>query len=322
MSRDIVYLDSKIWIELLKVRLGERTDETGEKTYQELKSKVKEEEIICPMSLVSVGEVQRYHDKDTKEEIFEMMIELSDNHSITLYNVVNRAEIRNYVWMKLHGEHIYDMKEKSVKKGIGYMGGNYSFTGIDREISEEEQEKLHEVIKTEWATRKVFMSDGFLEGPKLQAKNRVEYWEDKLEEIRQENKDLGESEEEARKILIENSFYEEVMPKIRETCLTLNVDPVKLFYEDRDYSFDMFYSQFPAFYTRMNLTIRRDFDWNRPIEGNDLWDIMSLSVAIPYCDVVASEEYFVGKTYASDLPEIYGTEVVQDLEGLREAISS
>lgn len=321
MDRDIVYLDSKIWIELLKVRLEERKDDVGINAYEKLKEKVNQGEIICPISLVNVGEVQRYHDRDTKKEIFEMMIELSENHSITLYDVVNKAEIRNYIWMKRYGENIFDMRQKAVREGVVYMGGNYRFVAENRSISEQEREELHKAVKTEWATRKLFMNEEFLEKPELPEEAKPERWTDQLEEIRKENKGLGDSKKETRRILINDAFHEEIMPVIRETCSNLNINPLALFNRDTNYSFDMFYSQFPSFYTRINLTVERNFDWDRDIEGNDIWDIMSLAIAIPYCDIVASEEYFVGKTYASNLPEIYNTEVVHDLEGLKDVLN-
>ena len=65
--------------------------------------------------------------------------------------------------------------------------------------------------------------------------------------------------------------------------------------------FSDFFMQFPTYYTHLNLPLGHDFHWHRDIEANDLNDVMTLAVAIPYTDVVVTEEFFAGIAAHQDI---------------------
>jgi hypothetical protein len=82
---------------------------------------------------------------------------------------------------------------------------------------------------------------------------------------------------------------------------------------------EKFLQSFPADYTLTELTYQRDIqgsEW----KSNDVADVESLSVAIPYCDVVSADNQFVDLATRSELDEIYHTDIVPDLHEFPDAV--
>lgn len=78
-----------------------------------------------------------------------------------------------------------------------------------------------------------------------------------------------------------------------------------------------FLTQFPVYYNQLVLSHGRDFHRDCEIEANDLEDIMSLAVAIPYSDIVVTEQFFAGVVYKHGLSDRYDTRILTDLHDLK-----
>jgi hypothetical protein len=79
--------------------------------------------------------------------------------------------------------------------------------------------------------------------------------------------------------------------------------------------------QFPTYYTHLDLILGRDEHRGRDIEANDLYDVMALAVAIPYTDVVVTEEFFAGVAYKQGLPDRFDSTVLTDLQGFADHLT-
>ena len=54
--------------------------------------------------------------------------------------------------------------------------------------------------------------------------------------------------------------------------------------------------------------------------SNDMFDIDALSVAVPYCDIVVTENHARHLLYAAGVPDRLGTEVLAKLQDLIERL--
>ncbi len=77
-----------------------------------------------------------------------------------------------------------------------------------------------------------------------------------------------------------------------------------------------FLHSIPTIEVLNELTLARDRDTGRPIHRNDFKDIAFLSVAVPYCNAVVTENYFGHLVRATGLDSKYGTTVFTDLNDL------
>lgn len=78
----------------------------------------------------------------------------------------------------------------------------------------------------------------------------------------------------------------------------------------------------PSFYTHSILAYKngRMQPKNRPIHENDFFDIMHLSSAIPYCDVVVTEKKWVDLAKQAKLDELYNTILLSDVKKVPEVL--
>jgi hypothetical protein len=90
--------------------------------------------------------------------------------------------------------------------------------------------------------------------------------------------------------------------------------------ESEEYAFEWI-QDFPAIYTHVNLTVERDIQRHRDIQPNDLNDIMALSVAIPYCDVVVTENFWAHIASQVGVDDLYNTEVTSNIEEVFETFA-
>jgi hypothetical protein len=75
-------------------------------------------------------------------------------------------------------------------------------------------------------------------------------------------------------------------------------------------------TEVPPLDVEISLSTQHQQQWDRPEETNDIRDINHLCMAIPYCDVVITERYWVDKIQREKLDKKYGTQVSSDLSFL------
>ena len=72
----------------------------------------------------------------------------------------------------------------------------------------------------------------------------------------------------------------------------------------------------PTLDVEVSLSTQHQQQWDRPEVINDVRDMSHLCMAIPYCDVVITEKYWVDKIQREKLDKKYGTQVSYDFSFL------
>ena len=79
-----------------------------------------------------------------------------------------------------------------------------------------------------------------------------------------------------------------------------------------------FWLSVPSLDVDCELTLYRDRQWTKRVHPNDARDIGHLALAIPYCDIVVTERFWVRAIEETGLANKYGTVVCADLTELLE----
>jgi hypothetical protein len=82
---------------------------------------------------------------------------------------------------------------------------------------------------------------------------------------------------------------------------------------------EYFLREFATSYCFNELRFRREIE-AKPFEANDVRDIQSLSVAIPYSDVVVCENHFGNLALQSNLDEVFDTTITTGLRDLPDVV--
>jgi hypothetical protein len=77
-----------------------------------------------------------------------------------------------------------------------------------------------------------------------------------------------------------------------------------------------FWSGVPSLDVDCELTIYRDRQWSRVVDGNDFSDIGHLAIAIPYCNAAVVERFWSRALVETGLGSKYGTAVFTDISDL------
>jgi hypothetical protein len=146
----------------------------------------------------------------------------------------------------------------------------------------------------------------------------------------EETANLALQEDVRRRAAAEITLEQRFVAELREHVLRGNVGTaLRDALQELDLSMSDFYqrcfttSDFLSFFAgvasldvTITLTVARDQDLLRPIESNDARDLIGLSVAVPYGNIVVAEKYWGNMVRSRGLAAKYNTTVLTDAREL------
>jgi len=314
-----IYLDQNKWI-LLAEGWYNGNEEIVE-IVNTLKEKIKEGGIIIPLSFAHVSETMKRDDKKSREKLWNFMMELSGNNTICPFSrYLTKIEARN-VFNRRKGMPELDIKKWIFRKGIsGLLGVKATLQnteGIPQNILDEMLSKvdsfetfdkilsLPEMTQRAKRTSKAFIDDTI-----------------NLNQVRDKERSAFKDKHFGNKVIKARHFAGEVFPILAELNKEFNL-PVHAILKERakEEDAEALLQEFPCEYSYFCLTDRRDRERTREIDPHDMNDIFSLSVAIPYCDIVFGEKMFLQIAKHSKLDKLYNTKLITSLNEFKELIT-
>lgn len=337
----IIYLDQNIWGRLHDGRHNPDSDYRD--AYETVQHSVDDGTTIYPYSLTRFFETDAHPDITFKRQLYTLMVDLSNNFCFHNYFDATSVEITAFLFNNTDYLPTIDHADQIFGWGLIEPMGRPTIT-VDGDPMEATA-ILTQVHRSETFTRRVLQTDHFFEEAPDDHRTARDEYVDTLESIRQDAQSLADTDADRWLILLARSFVNDILPRLATTAHKLDIDIEEIF-TDELYTarfdprtpyqlaadttdlpigfilFDNLVAQFPTYYTHLNLTLGRDFHWDREIEANDLEDVMSLAVAIPYADIVVSEEFFGGVAHKHGLPDQYDTTILTNLEALEDYLTA
>lgn len=322
---EIVYLDQNKWIPLLQQKKGiisGYAEELG--AIEELS---KSGTAIFPLTHLTLKETASYSGGREKiEEMANFMINISNRYFFPPADIVRMEEISQEAHRLLGLE--FSMNDKILGQGPLFMyGGARSTIEAEGGKNDEEIEKK----LNEWTKSEEGMSDLVFRKDVLDIigdRSGEEELAKELEEIRKENEGKFKNNTQQRRVTTIYYWNKNILPELRKEIIKLllsnptTVDPLfdhgiteeKL--QSEEYALE-YIENFPYVDTYTTLTVSRDLE-KQKIEPNDKNDIMALSVAIPYSDLVITENFWTSVASKTNLEDKYNTKVRSDLSSILE----
>jgi hypothetical protein len=280
-----IFLDQKDWIDLAR---GYYRRSEGLEDFARYALKLSEScEAVFPLSITHFGETIMNLNDDRRKRLSDFMILLSRGATIAPSNIVMDFEIVN-ACLKHIGVELFNIHDWVIGRGVSHMVGAKGSVltpslpeNIVKELEAkiENEEVLSILLKAKYGQEVVTR----LREPADKAVKISE--EIRREESTIENGDLR------HRVAMEKFFRNSLDPKIVKYLLSIGKTPEILM--KTLISVDTvieFLKSMPTAYSLFTLTFYRDHEVrSRPIQPNDINDIMGLSVAIPYTDIVVTE---------------------------------
>ncbi|NVM54050.1 MAG: hypothetical protein HWN66_10155 [Candidatus Helarchaeota archaeon] len=313
----LLYLDQNMWIYLARIYYKVDTNSVRSRILNKIIELVESNKLIVPINLSNVQETLKRRDSGSRERLAEFMIKISKGYTFIPYVFLLDIEIRNLFKCKINFPET-DIRKYAIGKGISFLLG-----GVPRMKTDKIDSTLLEKINKE--ARKHFDSPEFLLQCMLEPENNI--WTSEFTgEIDEMQQNIEKSRKEALKVKDRTRRYK--FQVARHWIDSINHRIVKISSElnipwntiippspSADQIVEIFH-ELPISYTNFCLYNGRNRQIHRPIEINDFLDIGSLSFAIPHCDFVVAERFFISIAQNAHLDELYNTVLLSNLEDL------
>ncbi len=190
-------------------------------------------------------------------------------------------------------------------------------------MPEEEKRRILAKLESPWGLLKV-LEIGFSGSSIKRLLDNSKAEAEKLERIRKSWQLRIEDNNLLRRAIMADYLVYQIGPKLLQVLSPIHPDP-KAFVEEvtKDKgTIIRFFRSMPTSYCNVQLTIFRDMQAKRMIQPNDLHDIMSLSIAIPYSDVVITERMWQSAINQTRLDSLYQTIVLRSVKALPTILDS
>ena len=318
-SLTLVYLDQNAWGYLLE---GSQDESSAyREPYEVIKRSAEELNYVYPYSMTNLMETGAHLDRNCRENLYKLIFEISGNYSMRNSIEIQYQEIYSYVFSKTPYLWDIDVRQEVFGKGAIYPHGGFRLKP-EGWLSEEERSKFHQILQSDVVNEQVFDSSEMVDYITEDNPNEESEYVERLEEIREGITPIGsEGSEQERVNHVISSFKSMMLFDLIRTGDLFDADIGSYIREDIAIGGMLwFYAHFPSFYTYAHLSLGRLSHTRRKIEYNDLFDIMSLSVATPYCDIVTTEQFFGGMLRRYGIGELYDTDVYLDITRLTDRI--
>jgi hypothetical protein len=317
LGMQVIHLDTKDWIELARGYYRRAPD--LQRIAQEVVEKSQSNQAIFPLSITHFSETVRNLNQERRQRLAEYMMLVSQGWTILPAPQIIVPEIEN-ACLKHLGQTGYDLQALAIKKGLSHMAGAEG-TLVDKDprhpTPEEEKRRILEKIDGPWGLLKL-MQIGFPQSEieKLQADSMATAEE--LEKIRKSWQVPIKDNNLLRRAVLADYLIREVGPRLIKFLSRVLPDP-KAFLEELSTDQETiirFFQSMPTSYCDAQLTLYRDMQMKRKIQPNDLHDIMSLSIAIPYSDVVVTERMWQTAIIQTKIDKLRPTVILKSVDEL------
>lgn len=327
MQPCIVYLDQNAWINLSRQAYSTPTEKTSQ--YSRLKLAAESRRAIFPLSAMHYLETWHRSGWESRHRLATVMRNLSNYCTIAPITKLQRTEVARSVLIKLAPRKFRPIPRYSA---IGY-GVNHAFAskyGRFRYVASVEtdatpegpavtprpDERIDRFASADQERYQWFSLAGFEDAMDIDGLDRItqhrrgaRYAEQ--QQIRTDWLNKSGNRGMLDRFLLSEDFND-LLEDINQTCDLHKLDPYKLI-QSREEIID-FIKSVPTRDVFSALRITRHRNKQKRWEQHDFADLLALSVAIPYCDVVVTEKQWCHITKQARLDKKYGTLMVHKLD--------
>jgi hypothetical protein len=321
-----VYLDQNYWIDLMKEDTGKTHNNEMRKSLDAVLIASQNNTAIFPISLIHLLEASTRDDQKTQEDLLDFMIKISKGYAIIPYTSILEYEIR-YAMCKRVNRSIKHPKEFVIGKGIPYLIGAKpqlvpKNNSINTTIPVELEKELIELTYSLKAFVISVKDQDVIKSLKKYRKGEIQLAE-RIEKTIENDKKFEDIDFRRRYCML-RLFAKMIIPKMAVISSQLGFKKEEIIPPNSTRAFiENFFQSMPSIYTDWALTFRRDVARSKKgkIDAHDSNDIAALSIAIPYCDIVATDKKWQSVCYQEKLGELFDTKILFSINDLYKYIS-
>lgn len=314
----IVILDTKDWIELSRGHYALAPE--FEEIAQIVVEKARSGQVIFPLSVVQFMEIIKNVNQARRQRLAKYVMQVSQGWTVMPALTIFDREIKNFC-LQWQGKLGYDLQSFAIRKGLSHMMGAKG-TLLDKDpnrpMPEEEKRRILEQLDGQWGLLKL-MEIGFPESQIREIEDESKATVDTVEKFRQRLQAIKDKDLRRRTIIADYLVYA-MSPRLMQVLSDFPL-PITLMIDisTNRQRIEEFFRAIPTMYCHAQLTLYQN-TLLRTIQPNDDNDIMSLSIAMPYSDVVVTEKIWHDGIRQTKLGELFETKVLRSVKELGQVI--
>ena len=275
--------------------------------------------VIFPLSIIHLDETVRRREQKSRQRLAEFMVRVSKGWAILPASRIIEAEVED-ACLKQLGFKGYDLQSWAVRKGLSHMLGAKLQLVARKPLHPDLERKLLVAADSPEALL-LAMKQGF--GDTVASMLRRAAAAEKLEQIRLLESQIKDNRM-RHKATIAQYLLSQIGPRLFTFLSSMNIDPNVILQSafTNEEHIIRFFRSMPTSYCNAELVFRRDMLKERKIAPNDLHDIMSLSIGIPYSDVVVTEKMWHSIIVQAKLDRLRPTRILGSVQQLPSVLPS
>jgi hypothetical protein len=324
----IVYLDQHVWIGLLR---GSRDgDPVAMAALSALRSAREDGQIEVPLSTSHYLETWHRKSLRSRHELAALMRDLSGYRTLAPLQKVQRLEVERAIFQRISkGSKLPDPKTRIVGHGAchAFDSPTGRFRFVESLATRDEPEgpatdppeelSALELTGDRWEWFNLAGSQEILESDGVEVTPEHRLGDDYVERELETRYRLS-ADPTMRKRLVDLMVMQELMdllPVINDICQKLQIDPHFMF-DDGPSSQRSFINDIPTAAMLSRLRTLRHRNMSHPWSQHDRTDLISLAIAVPYCEIVVTERQWCHLIKAARLDRDFGTVVTASFDEL------
>lgn len=309
-----VYLDQNKWIELARQKKSQKADDI----YNKILENVNNGKLCLPISVIHLMETLKRADKNSRKDVLDVMMKLSNGFSLLSFRDVEEAEVIN-AFAKYHDPSKI-IKFSPVKSYPFYAMGAVPTLSVSDKTPPHIHKELNDILA-------VLMTEPSLFYKMLSILDSPQYTQADLDD---DNKYVQAMHDDRKEIMSKPKQYrykiylvKNVMEVIQKYYLKISsifnltretfIPSAALNGSDATISF---LESMPSIDMRIKLYFDLLSDTNYDFNPHDSFDVLFLATAVPYSDIVITERTWSHRAVKTKLDVKYNTKIFSSLSDI------
>jgi hypothetical protein len=311
----LLSLDQCKWIDLSRAHYGHRLGTPFRDALSAVRISIEAGKLTLPFSAVNILEFQNDPDHDRRERLARFMVDLSCNRTILPFMTVRLLEIRNAVFSLFERPVPGYVRSSIVREGLDNAWGiRIRILGLPKTV----EAMVFQACDSPKASISHLLRHADQRGSVDKFQTEENSTLGIIEDVRKRSADHGITWgqrlfAELREYFLRGSVGRDVAAALEEINIGSSAFWDRITSPDE---FVEFFARIPDLDVRLTLTLSRDQDLVRRIRRNDARDLHWLSVALPYSNLVVSENHWGHMIRSRGLDTKYGTTIITDAREL------
>lgn len=304
-----LFLDTNKWIDLGRAHYGRPGGEPFLPALTAIQRAVEAGTLVVPFMAVQAMEAQKSGDAERRERFISFLVDLSRNLTLPIIHLVTTVEVRNAIRTLLGRAPLLPVRSTLLQPGFSSLFGTLEVLGGTAEGREAIRSEILQPEQTKQCLINTAAERAWVERWTRDEREGVS----ELTAIRQRAEaDLTPEQRYAVNLVAILSDARTCGVAMDELLCTegIHVSELAPLWASRQAVLD-FGKTIPTIHAPLTLTLTREK--SQPIAVNDTRDLVWLSVALPYADIVVMERGWATVVERSGLNSEYKTEVMTDL---------